>query len=907
MINSLLTSHAASRFFTRWVDADPARAALVQDLSRLSLTAADFARILQNRVAAGASLPAAMRHLRNLVLATLIERDLGGSADLAEVVATMTAFAEFAIRTHLAALSAEMTGLHGIPLGQESAQPQELMVLGMGKLGGAELNVSSDIDLIFVYAEEGDTDAAAPDQRTLSNHEFFTRLGKKLIAALAEITADGFTFRVDMALRPNGASGPLVANLNMVERYLVVQGREWERYAWIKARAITGRATDIAALEQIVRPFIYRRYLDFGSIDALRSMHAQIRAEVARQEIRHPDRNHNIKLGRGGIREIEFLAQVFQLIRGGREPELRDRSTRNTLHTLAAKGLLAAAVVQQLLEAYAFLRNLEHRLQYLDDAQTHTLPTNEADRLRVAQMMGYADSDALLAALELQRGRVASQFDAIFSDPRHGQASDPDGGDAQGCTALSDHDTPETVASCLATLGFEDAAGAARRLLLTWQSTRMQSLPESSRNRLATLINAALPIIASMPQARMATLARLLDFLEAIARRAAYLALLTEYPYTLMRVIRMINASGWAAQYLTQHPILLDEILDQRTLKTASDWPAFARDCQHQLDAAAGDTERQMDILREMHHVQVFRLLAQDLEGDLTVERLADELSALADVLVGATIRAAWHTISSRHLETPRFAVIAYGKLGGKELGYASDLDVIFLYDDEHPEAPALYAKLAQRFITWMTSHTSAGTLFDVDIALRPDGASGLLVSSLANFRKYQLSSAWVWEHQALTRARFCSGDAAIGSQFETIRAAVLRQPREPAALRREVSAMRKKLHDAHPNRTALFDLKHNPGGMIDIEFIVQYLVLCHAAQYPQLVADIGNIGLLKLCGALGLIDPALAGEVADAYRRMRRLQHQIRLQGEQRARVEPEQVAADAAAVRRLWDAVLG
>ena len=320
MINSLLTSHAASRFVARWIDSEPGRAGLVQDLARLSLSTADFARILQNEMERGTPLPAAMRRLRNLVLAVLIERDLGGRADLAEVVATMTAFAEFAIRTHLAALTAELSALHGVPLGQDSGQPQELIVLGMGKLGGAELNVSSDIDLIFVYAEEGETQIATPGQRSLSHHEFFTRLGKKLIGALSEITADGFTFRVDMALRPNGASGPLVANLNMVERYLIVQGREWERYAWIKARAISGRAADIEALENIVRPFIYRRYLDFGAIDALRSMHAQIRAEVRRQELRHPERSDNVKLGRGGIREIEFLVQVFQLIRGGATP-----------------------------------------------------------------------------------------------------------------------------------------------------------------------------------------------------------------------------------------------------------------------------------------------------------------------------------------------------------------------------------------------------------------------------------------------------------------------------------------------------------------------------------------------------------------------------------------------------------
>jgi glutamate-ammonia-ligase adenylyltransferase len=877
----------------------------VAELAGLSLSPAIFAQVLQKETGAGVSLPAAMRRLRNLVVATLIARDLGGRADLAEVVDTMSAFADFAVQTHLAALSAEMTAIHGEPIGDDSGDPQQLIVLGMGKLGGGELNVSSDIDLIFVYAEDGETRTSSPEQRTLSNHEFFTRLGKKLIAALCEITEDGFTFRVDMALRPNGASGPLVASFGMVEEYFIVQGREWERYAWVKARAMTGRATDIEVLEAIVRPFVYRRYLDFGSIEALRNMHAQIRAEVTRQEVRHPERSHNVKLGRGGIREIEFLAQGFQLIRGGRDAALRDRSTRGTLRILAEKQLLSPEVVEQLLHAYTFLRNLEHRLQYLDDAQTHTLPASDADRLTIAQMMGFPDVATLFRELEAQRTLVAAQFDAIFADKKNGASDEP--GDPEINAVLSDSDNLDTIEAYLTELNFDDARSAAQRLLLTWQSPRLQLLPEASRNKLVALVNAALPIIARVADARSATLNRLLDFLEAIARRAAYLALLTEYPHTLERVIRMISASDWAAKYLTRHPILLDELLDDRSLKAAPDWAAFALDCQRQLDETPGDTERQMDVLREMHHAQLIRLLARDLVGDLSVERLADHLSALADVLVAATIRTIWQTFANRHRDEPKFAVIAYGKLGGKELGYASDLDVIFLYDDDHPDAPALYAKLAQRFITWMTSHTPAGILFDVDIALRPNGASGLLVSSVAAFEKYQTASAWQWEHQALTRARFCAGDAEIGARFESIREAVLRQPRDADKLMQDVLAMRKRLHEAHPNRTPLFDLKHDAGGMIDIEFLVQFLVLRHAAQYPQLTGDIGNIALLKLCGDLGLIDAQLAGTVADAYRTFRKLQHQIRLQGEERARVEPQRIATETAAVRQLWDQVFG
>jgi glutamate-ammonia-ligase adenylyltransferase len=916
---------SASRFYQRWLAAAPDRAAKADELAQLSLAQLDFAEFLAKESAAGPSgapaLPTvrAMRRLRNLLVCVLIRRDLEGQADLAEVVTAMTRFADFAIQTHLRELMAEQVAAHGMPMGRESGVAQELMVLAMGKQGGGELNVSSDIDLIFVYPEDGDTLASEPGQRSLSNHEFFIRLGKKLIAALAEITEDGFTFRVDMALRPNGGSGPLAASLGMVENYLIVQGREWERYAWVKARAVSGRAEDIAALDAIVRPFVFRRYLDFGVIDAIRSMHAQIRAEVNRQERLHPDRSNNVKLGRGGIREIEFLAQVFQLIRGGRDAALRDRSTRTTLRIIAEKGLLAPAIVYQLLASYSFLRNLEHRLQYLDDAQTHTLPANPADQEVVARMMNLPDAATLLAQLEAHRSFVAGQFDEMFSDKsnggngngnNHGGGDDIDPASSNPC---ADPDNREAIEARFARLGFDDPAAAASRVIATWQAPRLQSLPEASRNRLVALINTALPLIAqaaaeSSGGNQQATLGRLLDFLETIARRAAYLSLLTEYPHTLARVIRMVHASRWAAQFLGQHPILLDELLDDRVRNAVFDPVALAADLAHQLGAASGDTERQMDILREIHHAQLFHLLAQDLAGDLTVEKLADHLSALADTIVAAAIQAIWQTVATRHREVPQFAVIAYGKLGGKELGYVSDLDVIFLFDDADQDAPAQYAKLAQRFITWMTSHTSAGILFDIDTALRPDGASGMLVSSVTAFEKYQQGSAWVWEHQALTRARFCAGDAAIGERFEQIRQAVLRQPR-PAdgPLKQEVLAMRRKMADAKPNPTALFDLKQDAGGMIDIEFIVQFLVLQHAAAFPQLTANAGNIALLKLCGELGLIDPALAASVGDAYRQLRKLQHQLRLQGQDLARIDPALVATHAANVRSLWHAIFG
>lgn len=906
---TLLAASAPSRFVQRWLAAAPERAAQLAALAPLSLGGLDFRALLERELSAGLPLERAMRRVRNLLVSTIVTRDLAGLADLDEVVGAMTAFADFAIRTHVDTLMAEMVAAHGMPLGEESGRPQHLMVLAMGKQGGGELNVSSDIDLIFVYPEDGETAATGgtPGQRQLSNHEFFVRLGRRLNAALSEVIEDGFTFRVDMALRPNGKSGPLAASLNMVEEYLIVQGREWERYAWVKARAVTGEPEDIAALDAIVRPFVFRRYLDFGVIDAIRNMHAQIRAEVKRQERQHPERSHNVKLGRGGIREIEFLAQVFQLIRGGRDPALREKSTRKTLRLLAERELLAPDTVERLLGAYTILRNLEHRVQYLEDAQTHTLPVGEPDRLAVARMMGCDDEATLLARLDEQRAFVAGQFDAIFAD-KETPDQDPD------APRLNDElDNLDALAGRFAALGFDDARAAAARLAATLQGPRLASLPDASRARLLLLVDSALPQVAGVVReagigSHAATLGRLLDLFEAIARRSAYLSLLSEYPHTLERVIRMINASGWAATFLTQHPILLDELLDDRNAG-ADDFAQLAATLERQLNEAAGDTERQLDILRETHHSGLFRLLALDLAGELSVERLADHLSALADILVGATVRHAWKTVNGRHREEPRFAVIAYGKLGGKELGYVSDLDVIFLFDDDDQDAPPLYAKLAQRFITWMTAHTPAGILFDVDTALRPDGASGMLVSSLAAFERYQNGAAWIWEHQALTRARFCAGDAAIGARFEAIREQVLRKDRagQEAQLKDEVVRMRQRMRDANVNRGELFDLKHDRGGMIDLEFIVQYLVLRHAAVYPQLTVNVGNIALLRRCGELGLIDTDLAAAAADAYRLMRRLQHGARLQGQDKARVEPGLVGAHPASVQALWRACLG
>ncbi len=904
---SLIPAEQASHFYLHWLNASrEKRMAKIQSIIHKPLNCLDLDTLLRHEMDDGYPLPRAMRRLRNLLICAIIERDLSGEADLSEVVDTMTRFAEFAIRTHLKALSEELAAAHGTPIGAQSGTPQEMIVIGMGKLGGGELNVSSDIDLIFVYPENGETKTTEPGQRPLSNQEFFTRLGKRFIKALSEITEDGFTFRVDMALRPNGESGPLVASINMVEQYLIVQGREWERYAWIKARPITGHPDDIRILQEIVHPFIYRRYLDFSVIDAIRNLHQQIRADVVRQERLHPERSNNVKLGRGGIREIEFLAQMFQLIRGGRDPALQDKSTRHILRVLVEKRQLDNDIASTLLDSYTFLRNLEHRIQYLDDAQTHSLPANENDLLLIAKSMGMNTSGELLDELQKYRNFVSSQFDEIFSDKTSSQDNSKPVIPQPLLASQTENEQIHAIETKLESFGFAEANNAARRLLSFWKTSRIQSLSDDTRTRLFTLINATLPELLKSRHSPVVTLGRLLDFLESIARRTAYLSLLTEYPAATRRLIHMLDASEWAARYLTRHPILLDELLDARTLLAAPDWSFFTRELEHQLELQRGDTELMMDTLREAHHAQLFRFLAQDLAGGLTVERLADHLSKLADIIVATALKEVWLAMPKRHRDIPQFAIIAYGKLGGKELGYASDLDLIFLYDDDHPDAPMLYARLAQRFITWMTSSTAAGILFDIDIALRPDGASGLMVSSIDSFERYQTESAWAWEHQALTRARFCAGDTSIGNRFEALRNRILRQPRDPKWLRQEILDMRQKIHEGHPNRSGLFDLKHDAGGMIDIEFIVQYLVLEHSLEYPELTDNFGNIALLKMSEKLGLIPEESGEKVSAIYRNFRKRQHEIRMQGADQAKVEPDEVIDQVNEVKKLWNRVL-
>lgn len=896
-VSLLEKTRQCSRYAHRLLDAEPE---LLTWLERSHTTACDRNEICVLLQQTGADLEdetqlsRAVRTLRKQVMLKLILRDLNGLADLNEVMQAMTALAEVCVQHAQHCLLLALQKQFGTPIGAQSQTPQHLLIIGMGKLGGGELNVSSDIDLIFSYAEDGETQATAGQSgiRSLSNNEFFSRLGRRLINIINEATGDGYVFRVDMRLRPYGDSGPLVMSFAALEEYLITQGREWERYAWIKARVISpAQATaETEELMRLTQPFIFRKYLDFGAIDSMRKLHAQIRQEVQRR-----DRKNNIKLGPGGIREIEFTAQVFQLIRGGRDAQLRIRPTVAVLDQLAQDKQLTKKTVKELQAAYVFLRNLEHRLQYLDDQQTQDIPETAETRALLALGMGYPDYDSMLMQLDIHRDIVSRHFDSIFG----AQTNEPDD------LSIWDHNLGSVeLAKKLQALGYEQSASSAERLLQLRSGSRYQQLQESSRARVDQLVPRFIRQCAANANPDT-TLMRMLSLLDAIMRRSAYLSFLLEYPVALQRLCRLISASSWAGEYLTLHPALFDELLDAREIYQTPDWVQLDSEFGRRLAECGDDMERQMDSLRHIQQEQIFHLLAMDLQDLLPLETLSDHLSYLADLILRHVLALCWGNARKRHIDTPRFAIIAYGKLGGKELGYESDLDLIFIYEDDHPDAPENYARLAQRINTVLGSYTSAGRLYETDLRLRPNGASGLLVTSLAAFADYQHHQAWVWEHQALTRARYSAGDAAIGTAFEQIRQNLLCKQRDPEALRAAVTEMRQKMHDGHVNDSTLFDIKHDQGGMVDIEFIVQYLVLAHAHLHPRLTGNIGNLALLRLAGELGLIPMDLALQVCDLYRTLRKTQHSMRLNHQTPCRVAAESI--DNRPGLKLWALVFG
>ncbi len=849
----------------------------------------------------GLDTSAMLRVLRQLVMERLLTLDVNRLISLKDVTLTMTTLAEVAldVATHEALRVLDDT--HGAPL-LEGGQRAQLWVLGMGKLGARELNVSSDIDLIYVYDQDGETAGNAQGRAKISNHEYFAKAVRLIYGLIGDTTEHGFVFRVDLALRPNGNSGPAAVSLGALEEYFHVQGREWERFAWLKSRVVAPASAvqDRSAkpLRSIVVPFVFRRYLDYNVFNALRVLHKQIREHASKRSAGHPERSHDVKLSRGGIREIEFTVQLLQVVRGGQFPELRTRPTLDALQRLVQANLMPADTAQAMAAAYVFLREVEHRIQYLDDQQTHVLPTRDDDLNWIAHSLGFASCCDFLRQFDAHRELVAHEFDILLG------GDDPD---CKGC------DKTKQVIPDLASVaaGLPDAV---RERVSAWaDNPRVLSLREESRQRLWRLLTRTGTWLREGRVGIDAAL-RFTDWLEPLLRRDVYLALLLERPAVHERLLRLLGLAKWPARYLLQHPGVIDELAGRDMLTERFDAAAFEQDLAQRRKALRasgdGDDEALLNLLRRAHHAEVFRTLARDVEGVLTVEQVADDLSALAEAVLRTTTLWCWDSLKKKHRELPQFAVIAYGKLGGKELGYGSDLDIVFVFDDEHEQAAEVYGALVRKLINWLTVKTGEGDLYEIDTALRPNGSSGLLITTFEAYANYQQqrgsNTAWTWEHQAMTRARCVLGSADLQAKFEAVREAVICSPREHTALREEIMAMRERVRQAHPCEAELFDVKHSAGGMVDAEFAVQYLVLAHACAHPELRGNLGNIALLRAAEQVGLL-PAGAGQAAgDAYRELRRVQHRARLD-EAPTQVPMGQLQAERAAVLQVWHAVFG
>ena len=926
---------AASDFVARACVRDP-------DLLRELLVSGDLARayavgepairvnhVLED-VADETDLKTRLRRVRQREMLRIAYRDLAGWANLGEVMATLSELADACIDQALAQLVRWLN------------TPPGFVVLGMGKLGGRELNFSSDVDLIFVYAEDTEGEEA-------SHHEQFVRLAQRLTQALSEATADGFVFRVDTRLRPHGTSGPLAVSFDAMENYYQAHGREWERYALIKARVVAGDIAAGAELLARLKPFVFRKYLDYGAIESLRGMKTLIEREVSRKGMRH-----NVKLGPGGIREIEFIAQALQLIRGGREPPLQERALLPVLDRLVTAGHLESTARDALRVAYVFLRDTEHRLQMVADQQTHGLPADALGQTRLAFSMGFADWGAFETALNRHRQQVQEQFSILFRAPPGETAPE----EASGLAAVWFAADDEKSAGLLAAAGYrrpEDALALLRGLRAGSACATMSAEGRARLDRLMPLLLAA----TALTREPEVTLARLVHLLETIGRRSVYLVLLIENPMALAQLVKLMSASPWIANWIASHPILLDELLDPRALYTPLAQTELAGELRARLESLPeDDLEMQMDVLREFRHGHVLRIAASDIASGLAPEQVGAHLAGIAEVVIDKSLGLAHQALTRRHGQPtcrraggtfqPGFAAIGYGKLGSRELGYASDLDMIFLYEgcDVQGRTNAVsrsdpqgrgeveqrmeqlpgragaaddgmtdgaravsneefFARLGQRLIHFLTTRTSGGILYEVDMRLRPSGKSGPLVAALAAFREYQQAHAWTWEHQALVRARAVAGESRLCAAFEEVRREILCRPRDLERLRTEVREMRRKMAATHAADAAGFNVKHDRGGIVDIEFMVQYGVLRWAHEHPGLTRHTDTIGILEALAAEDLLAGAKVRTLIGAYRRYLSAEHRLKLM-ERGSTVDRATLDGLPDDVTRIWNEML-
>jgi len=856
------------------------------------------------------TLMANLRRLRRREMVRIAWRDIGGLADFEETVGDTSDLADAIIGASVGRLHAWQCTDLGTPMGP-SGEPRELIVLALGKLGASELNFSSDIDLIFTFPENGQTEGG---RRSVDNDRFFLQLARKLLRVLGEATADGFVYRVDMRLRPFGTQGPLVLSFDALEEYYQTHGRDWERYALIRARAVSGDLVLAAELLERLRPFVYRRYIDFGTLQSLRSLKVVMEQEVARKGM-----EHSVKHGPGGIREVEFTAQAFQMVRGGRTPALRYRRLLTVLERLGELELLPVHAVGSLSTAYRFLRAAEHRLQQVDDRQEHMLPVDEAGRTRIAAAMGYASWDVFSERLERHRRHVDEQFAQVFGEERSADGEvDPLG------TLLADSTDEATGVARLEEAGFP-AAREAWSILARHRDAIGLRMPDAlAHERLARLLPDLMRAVATQGDAPT-TLDRVMSVVESVAKRSVYLALLAERPVALSQLVQLCAASPWIAQLLGRHPVLFDELLDPRTLYAPLAPDELDQDIAERLDALDDpDREHEMDCLRQSKQANVLRVAAADISRRIPLMVVSDHLTWIAEAILRAALAIAWRDITARHgrPETmhedaafPPYAVIAYGKLGGIELGYGSDLDLVFVHDDDPHrtttgskpiDLATFYARLTQRLIHTLTALTPQGALYEVDPRLRPDGSKGVLVNTLDGLGGYLGEKAWTWEHQALVRARAVAGDTALGQRFAGLRRDILLRERDGDTLRDEVRTMRERMRSELGSRRAgHFDLKQDPGGIADIEFMVQYATLRWAPKLGAHLDFTDNIRLLEGFGRAGLMPEEDVALLCDAYRAFRGRIHQLSLQDAPGV-VDDEEFVRYREAVSEIWNRLM-
>ncbi|MEW6078285.1 MAG: bifunctional [glutamate--ammonia ligase]-adenylyl-L-tyrosine phosphorylase/[glutamate--ammonia-ligase] adenylyltransferase [Thermodesulfobacteriota bacterium] len=839
----------------------------------------------------------ALRRIRQREMIRIAWRDLCRKADLFETLKDLSSFADACIQSTVLRLHSFLEKEFGTPVSSGGAEYQ-LITLGMGKLGAQELNFSSDIDLVFVYPDDGETglspgsNVATPPRHAITNEDFFTRLARRLTKVLGQATDEGIVFRVDLRLRPYGDSGPVVMSIDAMEDYLVAQGREWERYAYIKARAITGNTKDIIRLKEILHAFVFRKHLDYASFDSLRDMKQSIVTEIKRKGLKN-----NIKIGTGGIREIEFFGQIFQLIRGGVEPALRERKIFEVLELLVEGGHIPQTVSRELKDAYTFLRYTEHRLQEYADAQTHTLPRDNAGKARLAASMGFNDWRDFLPVLDSHMAKVHHHFTQILGVSEPPLPSDQL--DLLLLNAWKNFEYKEQAVKDLGQAGFDMPEHIYRMIdhLRTHSHTR--TLSREGRER----VNKLIPVILKktlLQENAERLLNKLIDLVLTIEKRTCYIALLNENPSVIDHLIKLTKESPWIISYLTQHPVLLDELLDNRIISVPPEKDKMSKELKARLQKISiADLEDMIVETCIFKQVNTFRVAASDVSGAFPLMKVSDYLTDIAEVILEIVYRIIWNELTKKHGFPSQahhrrdsdtdFVVIGFGKLGGIELGYGSDLDLVFIHAgdsgrttgrDQPVDNAHFYYRLGQKIIHFLTTRTTAGRLYEVDMRLRPNGDAGMIVSHISSFGEYYENNAWTWEHQALVRARPICGDQALFDRFKSIRKAVLCKKRNRSALLEEVNSMREKMRAEHGNRDSnLFDLKQDKGGIIDIEFLVQYLVLANAHEHPELSRWTDNIRLLETMAEHGILDVESAGRLKKSYVAMRAQIHKLNLQ----------------------------